>query len=116
MRRGEVYFVPLDPIRGREQGGRRPVVVVSSDAINQLPLVVTVVPGTDGRNIPVDRFHSVRVSPDDSGLPRGTVFLCFQVRALDPAVRFPAQPDGVLPPAVMARIDATLRLVLNLPT
>jgi hypothetical protein len=33
MRRGEVYFVDLDPVVGREQGGRRPVVVLSIDAL-----------------------------------------------------------------------------------
>ncbi len=49
IRRGEIYFVDLDPIRGREQAGRRPVLVLSIDAINRLPLVVTVVIGTIGR-------------------------------------------------------------------
>ena len=40
--RGQVHFIDLDPVRGREQAGRRPVLVVSSDAINRQPLVVTV--------------------------------------------------------------------------
>ncbi len=45
--RGHIYFVSLDRTRGRKQAGRRPVLVVSSDAINRQPLVVTVVVGTD---------------------------------------------------------------------
>ena len=44
--RGEIYFVNLSPGQGREQAGTRPVVVLSIDAINQLPLVVTVAVGT----------------------------------------------------------------------
>jgi mRNA interferase MazF len=45
IQRGEIYFVDLNPVKGREQAGRRPVLVLSVDAINKLPLVVTVIVG-----------------------------------------------------------------------
>jgi mRNA interferase MazF len=32
--RGDIVWVDLDPTRGHEQGGRRPVVVVSQDVFN----------------------------------------------------------------------------------
>jgi len=48
IQRGEIYFVDLNPVKGREQAGRRPVLVLSVDAINKLPLVVTVIVGTKG--------------------------------------------------------------------
>jgi hypothetical protein len=38
IRRGEIYFVDLNPIKGREQAGNRPVLVLSIDAINKQPL------------------------------------------------------------------------------
>ena len=47
IKRGHIYFVNLNPTHGREQTGYRPVLAVSSDAINRQPLVVTVVVGTD---------------------------------------------------------------------
>ena len=34
IRRGEIYFVDLNPTIGREQAGWRPVVVVSNDLLN----------------------------------------------------------------------------------
>jgi mRNA interferase MazF len=83
--RGQIYFALPDPIRGREQAGRRPVLVVSSDAINRLPLVITVVVGTDAANISRDYPVNVRVAAAESSLPYDTVFLCFQVRSLDPS-------------------------------
>ncbi len=83
--RGQIYFVELSPTIGREQAGRRPVLVVSSDAINRLPLVVTVVVGTSAKNLPRDYPTNVRVTARESGLPQDTVFLCFQVRSLDPS-------------------------------
>ena len=52
IHRGEIYFVNLNPVKGREQAGQRPVLVLSVDTINKLPLVVTiVVVGTKGENI-----------------------------------------------------------------
>jgi mRNA interferase MazF len=113
IRRGQIHFASLDPVRGREQAGRRPVLVVSSDAINRLPLVVTVVVGTDAANISRDYPVNVRVPAAESGLSRETVFLCFQVRALDPS-RLVIPEVGVLPALRMAEVDAALRLALEL--
>ena len=117
--RGEVYFVDLAPTQGREQKGRRPVLVVSSDAINRQPLVVTVVVGTDSRRVPADYPTNVRITARESGLTRDTVFLCFQVRSLDPS-RFvdpssgQARLAGRVPPVRMAEVDSALRLTLAL--
>ena len=36
IHRGEVYFVNLNPVKGREQAGQRPVLVLSVDTINKL--------------------------------------------------------------------------------
>ena len=82
--RGSIYVVSLEPVLGREQASRRPVLVVSVDSINRQPLVVTVVVGTDAANIPRDYPTNVRVPAQECGLAKDTVFLCFQVRFLDP--------------------------------
>lgn len=119
IRRGDIYFVSLDPIQGREQAGRRPAVVVSVDAINRQPLVVTVVVGTDSSRVPRDYPTNVRVKATETGLPRDTVFLGFQLRSLDPArFRDPkagrATPAGAMPPGRMVELEAALRAVLGL--
>jgi mRNA interferase MazF len=111
--RGQIYFVNLDPVHGREQAGRRPVVVVSVDAINRQSLVVTVVAGTDSKNVAREYPVNVRVPGQESGLPSDTVFLCFQLRSLDPS-RFDLIPAGSLPPQRMAQVDEALRRVLGL--
>src|ERR671939_551776 len=102
IERGEIYFVNLNPTQGREQAGNRPVLVLSIDAINRLPLVVTAVVGTKGENITRDYLTNVRVSTAESGLPMETVFLCFQIRSLDPK-RFPAKAAGRLSDAAMKK-------------
>ena len=113
IRRGQIHFAALDPVRGREQAGNRPVLVVSSDAINRQPLVVTVVVGTDSANISCDYPVNVRVTAVESGLPRDTVFLCFQVRSLDPS-RLVTPEVGTLPALRMAEVDSALRRALDL--
>jgi len=35
IRRGEIRWADLDPVRGREHAGRRPVLVVSQDVFNE---------------------------------------------------------------------------------
>jgi mRNA interferase MazF len=113
IQRGDIFFVDLNPVQGREQAGRRPALVLSVDAINKLPLVVTVVVGTKGENISRDYPTNVRVSAAESGLPMETVFLCFQVRSLDPA-RFPSSPAGHVSGTSLERIENAVRHCLGL--
>ena len=115
--RGQIYFVNLGPTQGREQAGRRPVLVVSADAINRQPLVVTVVVGTDAKNVPRDYPTNVRVTAKESGLPTDTVFLCIQVRSLDQSRFFhpkTLRPNlaGTMPAQRIAEVDRALELVL----
>ena len=48
--RGDVFTVSLEPVQGSEQGGARPVVVVSRDAVNKFSPVVVVCPITNAEN------------------------------------------------------------------
>lgn len=119
IERGDIFFVDLDPALGREQRGRRPVLIVSSDALNSQPLVVVVVAGTDAANVPRDYPTNLRVTAAESGLSRDTVFLCFQVRALDSS-RFstsagvPLARAGCLPGSRLPELERALKLVFDL--
>src|ERR1035438_2923938 len=112
-RRGPAYLTSLAPIQGREQSGRRPVLVVSSDAINRQPLVVAVIVGTDAANIPRDYATNIRVTAAESGLPRDRVFLAFQLRSLDHS-RLIGPAAGSLSPMRMPEVAGALRLTLDL--
>ena len=113
VKSGEIYFVDLNPAKGKEQTGTRPVLILSIDAINKLPLVVTVVVGTEGKNITHDYPTNVRVPPSESGLPMETVFLCFQIRSIDSA-RFPKQYAGKVSDEIMRKIENAARYSLGL--
>jgi len=79
-----IFLASLDPIRGAEQAGRRPVLVVSRERINQLLPVVNIVPLTSRKSA------SRVIYPNEVLLPAGTaglkvesIALCYQIRTLD---------------------------------
>ena len=113
IQRGEIYFVNLNPIQGREQSGKRSVLVLSIDATNKLPLVVTVVIGTKGANIVQDYQTNVRVSPEESGLPLETVFMCFQILSIS-SERFQNSPAGKLNREKLMEIEQAVKYCLGL--
>ena len=66
--RGEVWLTDLNPTRGHEQAGRRPVLVVSDDLFNRGPAgLVIVLPMTSTlRGVP----SHVPIDPPEGGLER----------------------------------------------
>ena len=78
--RGEVWLADLDPTRGREQAGKRPVLVVSDDLFNRGPAgLVIVLPITSTiRPIPTH----VPLDPPEGGLKIKSSILCDAVRSI----------------------------------
>jgi mRNA interferase MazF len=112
MTRGDVYEAVLDPTAGSEQRGRRPVVIVSRDAINQNCPVVIVVPVT-GRENKANIFPShAEIRAGDGGFRKDSVALCEQVRAIS-KTRLARNLGRLSNPAVI-RIDAALKIALDL--
>ncbi len=80
LRQGEVWVAELDPTRGREQAGTRPVLVVSVDEFNDGPadLVVAVPFTRTDRGV---ALH-VRVEPPEGGLSATSFAMCEAVRSI----------------------------------
>jgi mRNA interferase MazF len=116
MRRGDVYLADLDPARGSEAAKRRPVVVVSHDALNRTVAslgrgVVTVVPLTS--NVSVVHPFQVLVPAGAAGVDRASKVQAEQVRAIA-VERLGPRSVGALTPALLAALDDALRLHLAL--
>jgi mRNA interferase MazF len=115
MRRAEIRLVELEPVRGAESNKLRPAVIVSNDAANTTAErlnrgVVAVVPVTSS----IARVYPFQVllTADDTGLSRDSKAQAEQIRAV--AIQRLGSRIGVVPPAVMARLDEALRLHLAL--
>ena len=115
MRRGEIWLVDLEPVRGTEANKRRPAIVVSNDSANAVASrlgrgVVTVVPVTSNVS---------RVLPFQVLLPAGSVGLKVASKAQAEQVRSVSVDRlesalGLLTVRMMDEVDEALRLHLGL--
>lgn len=115
MRRGEIRWVDLAPVRGSEADKRRPAVIVSNDGANSSASrrgrgVVTVVPVTSN----TARVHPFQVllRAETTGLPLDSKAQAEQVRSVD--VERIGSRAGDLSGADGAALDEALRLHLAL--
>ena len=111
IEQGEIYWADLAPVQGREQRGRRPVLVISRNEINRLPLTLMVMIGTGAERVPETFATDLLVTPEESGLPKATIFLGLQVRSLDPGRL--GQRIGRLPPSRLPEVWQRLRYCMG---
>ena len=78
--RGEIWMVDLSPIRGREQAGHRPAMILSADLFNRGPAdLVVVLPMTSkAKGIPLH----VPVGPPEGGVKTQSYIKCEDVRSI----------------------------------
>lgn len=115
MRRGDIYFIDLDPSRGSEANKRRPAIIVSNDAANATATrlghgVITVVPVTSNTEH-VYPFQ-VLLPAAETGLKVDSKAQAEQIRSV--AVERLGERVGVVPNAIMLHVDEAIRLHLGL--
>jgi mRNA interferase MazF len=82
VKRGEIYLADLDPARGSEQAGRRPVLVFQNNLVSHFTRTVICIPLTT--NLRRAQLPSCLMVPaGEGGLPQDSVVLCHQMRVLD---------------------------------
>jgi mRNA interferase MazF len=80
--RGDVYLADLNPSRGSEQAGIRPVIVVQRDNLERFTPTVVVVPLTSNmRRTQV--AGTVVIPAGEGGLAQDSVALCYQIVVID---------------------------------
>jgi mRNA interferase MazF len=112
MLRGEVYQADLEPIAGSEQGGKRPVLIVSRNAINVNAPIVIVVPLTGRENKRRLYPTHVELTASEAGLTKDSVVLCEQVRAISKDRL--TKRAGQVSSQKMSAVDAALRISMDL--
>jgi mRNA interferase ChpB len=83
--RGDILELSLDPVRGREIRGARPVLVLSADAFNRASGLLLVAPITQGGAASRETGFSVTLM--GSGTMTQGVVLCDQTRTVDARAR-----------------------------
>lgn len=106
IRRGEVWWVDLDPTRGGEIRKTRPAVVLTADALNRARRTVVVVPLSTG---PMPRPPIVVPTPSAGA---DSVAVCDQMRAVDKGRL--TRSGGRLAPTDLRAVEDGVRAVLEL--
>jgi mRNA interferase MazF len=108
--RGEIWMVDLNPVRGHEQAGLRPCLVVSVDLFNHGPaelLVVLPITSKD-KQIPLH----VPIDQQVSGLDVRSFIKCEDIRSI--SIERLVQRIGKSPQELMALVEDRLRILLQL--
>jgi mRNA interferase MazF len=108
-RQGEVWFVDLDPTRGREQAGRRPAVVVSVDQLGTGPSELAIV-------VPLTRTERpnplyVAIEPPEGGVREPSYAMPEMVRAV--SRQRLVERWGTLRPATVEQVLQRVHLLLR---
>lgn len=110
--RGEVWLVDLDPIRGHEQGRKRPALIISNDQFNNGPaglIVVVPLTTTERPRMPL----RVRIDPPEGGLHETSFALCEAVRSISKD-RLLGQALGTISPRSLASVAYRVSALLDL--
>lgn len=82
IKRGEIYMADLNPAKGSEQGGIRPVLVMNNDDDYRMSNMAIVLPITTSWRKRNKTNTHIRVRAV-KGLPKDSVIICEQIRTID---------------------------------
>ncbi len=118
FKRGEIYRGNLNPQKGSQQAGKRPVLIFQINQLNKTAPTTVIIPFTSKlkyKNLP----SCVLVAKGEGELEADSVALCHQIRVIDKNKGLldgfgNAELMGKLPSATLALIEETTALTLGL--
>ena len=108
--RGDIYLANLNPYKGSEQGGKRPVIIIQNDVGNHYSPTVIVTAVTS-------RFFKKRALPthvplDNEELEKNSLALLEQIRTIDKSRLI--RKIGRVPEEKMKEINQAIHVSLSL--
>ena len=80
-KRGDIIYIDFNPIKGHEQGGKRPAIVISNDVFNKNTKMIIICPITSN-----NKYFPTHYKLEDTQKIHGSV-LCEHVRSIDYEIR-----------------------------
>lgn len=79
---GEIYLSDLNPTKGHEQSGHRPVLIMQNNILNQNLSTVVIIPITSNLKHK-DNLTAYYLKKESSFLKNDSLALLFQIRSID---------------------------------
>ena len=108
--RSEIWHADLDPPRGHEQAGRRPVLVISTNLYNDCPAEMVVILTITSKRKRIS-WH-VFVEAAGTGLRSDSYIMCDSIRAVSKERL--GRRIGAISADDMALVDERLQILLEL--
>lgn len=80
MKQGEIWLADLNPVKGSEQAGFRPVVILSGNLLNQYFNTVIIIPLTS--KVKNYKGNPILKSEKKNGLKKESEMLVFHIRSV----------------------------------
>ncbi len=109
IRRGDIYYAELNPVVGSEQGGIRPVLIISNDIGNSHSPTV-IIAAITGKTQTKAKLPTHTEVKDVEGLDRDSIILLEQIRTIDKQRL--KNHMGTMPDNIMARVDKAIAISL----
>lgn len=111
IKRGDIFYAELNPIIGSEQGGTRPVLVISNNMGNRHGPTVIIAPITSRTHTKAKLPTHTEVT-DFEKLDKDSIILLEQIRTIDKQRL--KQYMKMMPDNIMARVDKALAISISL--
>ena len=111
-KRGDIYWVNLDPTIGSEIKKTRPCVIISPDSANRGGPLIIVAPITKAKGKKI-YFHEIPLPKGTANLPYYSKIKVFQLRCIDKK-RLCQPLVGSLPYELLPELDEKIRIVTGI--
>lgn len=111
IKRGDVFLANLEPVKGSEQGGIRPVLIIQNDISNKHS-PVTIIAAITSKTYEKEYSTNVFISKQESKLDKDSTILLNQIRTIDKArlVKKISSPNNF----IMNRVDMAIKISLEI--
>ncbi len=82
IKRGDIFLANLEPTRGSEQGGIRPVLIIQNDISNKHS-PVTIIAAITSKIFQKEYSTNLFISKNESGLDKDSTIMLNQIRTID---------------------------------
>lgn len=109
--RGSVWMVDLEPVRGHEQGRKRPCLIISENMFNSSAADLVVVIPLTSKFRPLNWF--IQIDPPEGGLAMRSYIITNQIRTITKD-RLGSKCLGNVSSSTLKQVEQRLQFLLNL--
>lgn len=114
VKKWEIYYLDLEPTKGSEQKGVRPVLVISNNAVNAHLPIFTCIPFSSIKQGAKIYPTEVFISQQESGLPKDSVLMLQQIRTVALSRISGAKVGEISDETVKSKINKAIMLYFEL--